>query len=240
MKERSSVPDIEIVTLDRIEISSEPWAWPFAADRRPDIDRYFAELQKKRTGVWNGRAILLHRHAIADNVLHGACFETDYASLCAWREWEFPDPGVCNVFACAALQAADGAWLVGEMASDTAAAGLQYFPCGTPEPSDIDAAGALDLTGNLVRELKEETGLDAATLDVAPGWTMVRDRSFLALMKTLAVRQNADELRAGIRRYIAAQAHSELVDAHIVRSLRDLDPRMPRFMRIFFEHVFGS
>ncbi|HEX4408147.1 MAG TPA: NUDIX hydrolase [Xanthobacteraceae bacterium] len=233
------MPDIEIATLDRIEIHFEPWSWPFSSERRPDIDPYFADLQQKRTGVWNGRAILLHRYAIEGDALRGACFETDYASLCAWREWEFPDRSVQNVFAGAALQASDGAWLVGEMAADTAASGQLYFPCGTPEPSDIDAAGVLDLTGNLVRELKEETGLEAAALDASPGWIMVRDRSFIALMKTLKARQNADELRAEIRRYIAAQDHSELVDAHIVRNLSELDPCMPRFMHIFFEHVFG-
>jgi 8-oxo-dGTP pyrophosphatase MutT (NUDIX family) len=233
------VSDSEIATLDRLDIGSASWVWPWANERRGDIDRYFADLQRKRSGVWNGRAILLNRYSIAQNVLRGTCFETDYASLCAWREWQFPDPNIHNVFACAALQAADGAWLVGEMASDTAAAGLFYFPCGTPEPSDIDATGALDLTGNLIRELHEETGLEAATLDLAPGWTMVRDRCFIALMKHLTARQNADELRGCIRRYIAAQAHSELVDAHIVRGLIDLDPRMPRFMTLFFEHVFG-
>ena len=46
-----------------------------------------------------------------------------------------------NFFVAAALRAADGAYLVGEMASDTAAAALLYFPCGTPEPDDINAGG---------------------------------------------------------------------------------------------------
>ncbi len=146
--------DSEIATLDRFEITFEPWRWPFAADRRADIDGFFASLQRDRPGVWNGRALLLQRYAIENGVLRGRCFETDYASLCAWRDWQFPDRSVHNVFAAAALQSADGAWLVGEMAPDTAAAGLRYFPCGTPEPDDIDAAGTLDLTGNLVRELQ--------------------------------------------------------------------------------------
>ncbi len=49
------------------------------------------------------------------------------------------DAGVFNVFAAAALRAADGAYLLGEMAPSTAAAGQLYFPCGTPDPEDITA-----------------------------------------------------------------------------------------------------
>jgi hypothetical protein len=237
--EWSSVSDLEIATLDRAEITSEPWSWPFATDRRADIDGFFTTLQRERPGVWNGRALLLNRYAIRDGILRGTCFETDYASLCAWRDWRFPDPSVHNIFAAAALQSADGAWLLGEMAPDTAAAGLRYFPCGTPEPSDVDATGTLDLEGNLVRELREETGLDMAELAVVPGWSFVRDRCYIALMKHLTARQSADELRARIMGIIAQQQRPELVDIHIVRGPNELDPRMPHFMTMFLEHAFG-
>ena len=74
-------------------------------------------------------------------MLHGSCFETDFASFCAWRELQCPDAGVFNVFADAAMLTTDGAYLVGEMASDTAAAGKLYFPSGTPEPVDLDRNG---------------------------------------------------------------------------------------------------
>ena len=232
------MPDIEIATLDRTEIVLEPWSWPFAADRREEIRRHFARLQRQRSGVWNGRALLLNRYAIGDRVLHGACFEADYASLCAWRDWEFPDTSVYNIFSAAALQAADGAYLVGEMAPDTAPAGLLYFPCGTPEPDDVDSGGALDLAGNLQRELREETGIDIGELAAEPGWSLVRDRGYIALMKRLRARQSAEELRAGIMRHIAREARPELTDVHIVRGPADIDPRMPRFMVAFLEHAW--
>jgi len=232
------VPDIEVATLDRAEIKLEPWSWPFASERRDAIDRYFAKLQQERAGVWNGRALLLQRYAVHDRVLRGACFETDFASLCAWRDWAFPDASVHNVFASAALQSADGAWLVAEMAPNTAAASLLYFPCGTPEPGDVDAAGTLDLAGNLERELREETGLAMAELAAAPGWSLVRDRCYIALMRRLTSRQTADELRSRIMRYIESQERPELVDIHIVRGPADLGPRMPRFMTVFLDHAF--
>jgi 8-oxo-dGTP pyrophosphatase MutT (NUDIX family) len=232
------VTDRDIITLDRAEIGFEPHTWRFAAERRDDIDRYFAELQSQRSGVWNGRALLLHRYAVAGGVLRGACFEADYASLCAWREWMFPDPGIYNFFTAAALRSADGAWLIGEMAPDTAAAGLIYFPCGTPEPDDLGTGNTFDLDGNLRRELLEETGIDADELTIAPGWGMTRDRNYMGFLKTMTARQNADELKDRIMRYIAGETRPEFVDIRIVRGPADLHPRMAPFTVMFLQHVW--
>lgn len=230
--------DTEIITLDRIDITTAPWSWPFAVERRTEIASYFAELQRQRSGIWNGRAILMQHYEIKDRVLRGTCFETDYASLCAWRHWQFPDRSVYNVFAAAALQAADGAWLAGEMAPDTAAAGLVYFPCGTPEPEDIDGAGRLDLAGNLARELIEEIGMTIEEFDAAPGWTLVHDRGYFGLMKHVTARADAQALRGRIMAHIAQQEHPEFVDIDILRGPDDLTPKLPSFMVAFLEHAW--
>jgi hypothetical protein len=225
----------EIVELDRVDIAVEPFSWRFATDRRGEVDRYFAELQRQRPGVWNGRVLLLNRYAIAGRTLHGACFETDYASFITWRDREFPDPTVYNFFAAAALRSADGAYLLGEMASYTAGAGRTYFCCGTPEPADIGADGTIDLDDNLSRELLEEIGIAIEEFDAAPGWTVVRDRCFLGFMKSLTARQNADELRERIRHHIASEKHPELADIRVVRGPGDIDSRMPPSVAAFLE-----
>jgi 8-oxo-dGTP pyrophosphatase MutT (NUDIX family) len=228
-------PNPEIFEVDRVEIAVEPWPWPFALEQRERIDRDFRLLQGRRPGVWNGRVLLLQRFAIADGALRGVSFETDYASFITWREREFPDPGVYNFFAAAALRAADGAYLLGEMASDTAGAGRTYFPCGTPEPDDIGPDGVFDLHGNLSRELLEETGITIGELDAEPGWTVVRDRCFLGLMKRLTARHGADELRGRIMGHIAGDRHRELADIRIVRGPADIDSRMPPSVVAFLE-----
>jgi 8-oxo-dGTP pyrophosphatase MutT (NUDIX family) len=233
-----SLPKPEIIEFDRVEIAVGPWSWEFARARRAEIDRHFAARRRERPALWNGRVLLVHRYVIVDAVLRGACFETDYASFLAWRDWDFPDPGVFNVFAAAALQTADGAYLVGEMAPSTAAAAQLYFPCGTPDPEDIGAGGLLDLAGSLARELREETGIDVATLDAAPGWCLVRDGGYLAVMKRLTAHQSAEELRAAIMRHLASESQPELSDIRIVRGPADLDPRMPAFIVAFLEQTW--
>jgi 8-oxo-dGTP pyrophosphatase MutT (NUDIX family) len=189
--------------------------------------------------LWNGRALLLRQYTVRDRVLQGTCFETDYASLLAWRDWEFPDPEVYNFFTAAALQSADGAYLVGEMAPYTASAGQWYFPCGTPEPSDVDASGKLDLVGNLRRELQEETGLDMDEVEVQPGWTVVHDRGFLGFMRSLAAHDNAGRLQSKIRCYIDNEQHPEFSDVRFVRRVDDLDDRMPHLFRAFLHNLLS-
>ena len=232
----SSASEIEIAALDRTEIVLEPWSWRFAAERRDEIDRHFVEVQRRRPGVWNGRILLLQRYAIAGAVLRGACFEADYASFCAWCDWKFPDPNVYNVFAAAALRGADGAFVLGEMARSTFNAGLLTFPCGTPEPADLDMGRVLDLGANLNRELMEETGLPIAELKPEPGWTMVRDRSYLALVRQVVAPLDAEALRARIVRNLAHQQAPEFVGVRIVRSPCDFDPAMPGFITAYLRH----
>jgi 8-oxo-dGTP pyrophosphatase MutT (NUDIX family) len=236
--QRSSVADIEIGALDRADIKFAPWVWPFAVQRRGEIDAHFVKLQRERPAVWNGRVLLLNHYEIRERVLHGTCFETDYASFCAWRRIDHADAGVFNVFADAAVLTADGAYLVGEMAPDTAGAGKLYFPSGTPEPDDLDASGMLDVEGNLRRELLEETGLNAEELNPQPGFTLVHAGDHIALVKTLRARQSAHELRSRIMKYIESEEHPELIDIHIVRSAADFDRAMPRYVTAFLTHCW--
>ena len=231
-------PDLAIGTVGRIAIALEPYQWPFAAERRGEIDRHFARFQRDRPGVWNGRVLLLKSFAIEGDVLRGVCFEADYASFCAWRDWGFPDPNVHNVFAAAALRSADGFYLLGEMAQSTANAGLLYFPCGTPEPADLDVRLMLDLHRNLDRELLEETGIAATEVAAEPGWSIVRDRGFVALIKSLAAPASGADLRARVLNHIAGAERPELADIRLVRGPTDLDPRMPRFVVAFLAHMW--
>jgi 8-oxo-dGTP pyrophosphatase MutT (NUDIX family) len=179
--------------------------------------------------------LLLKRYLICDATFLGSCFETDYASFIAWRHWNCPDPTVYNFFAAAALRAADGGYLVGEMAPYTAGAGRLYFPAGTPDPSDVDARGAFDPIDHLSRELREETGISIDELDAEPGWVLVRDRCTVALIRRLVSRENADDLRRRAMRHITDERQPELSDIRIVRGPAQLDARMPTFVKAFLQ-----
>ena len=81
-----------------LDLKVESWDWPFARERRGDIAAHFAERQRDKPGLWNGR-ILLGRNARFDGGTFSASyFEADFASLLAWRDWGFPRPstGCCS------------------------------------------------------------------------------------------------------------------------------------------------
>jgi 8-oxo-dGTP pyrophosphatase MutT (NUDIX family) len=230
---------IEIVPVERLELAFAPRPWPFANERRAEIDAHFDALQRSNPMFWNGRMLLLYQHAIRGAVFHGAYLETDFASMLAWRHWGFPDAGMKNCFALGALQCSDGAFVLGVMGAHTANAGRIYFPAGVPDLSDVDGA-RVDLTHNVMREVREETGLTAADFEAEDGWTTVLAGPRIAQVKLLRVCETAAELRARILAHLASETQPELADIRIVRSAADFDPMMPPFVTAFLTHVWGQ
>lgn len=229
--------DPKIFPIDRLALSFAPKAWPFAHERRAEIDAYFAELQRQKPAIWNGRVLLLYRQVVREGVFSGDYLETDYASFAAWRHWGMPKAGVHDCFGAAAVISADGAVLLGVMGTHTANAGWIYFPAGTPDPSDI-VDGAVDLERSVARELKEETGLDTSEFAPDPGWTTVLEGGLIVQIKILRSPLAAEELRARMLAHLAAEAEPELADIRVVRNRADFDPAMPRFVTVFLEALF--
>jgi hypothetical protein len=235
----SGAAALEIVPVERVEITVAPWQWEFAVKRRAEIEAHFAARQERQPALWNGRVLLLRDYRIENGLLSGSSFETDFASFVAWRDWDFPDRDVFNVFAMAAVRGADGGYLLGEMADHTASAGFLYFPCGTPDPKDV-TDGMLDLGGSAARELFEETGIDITKLSAWPGWSLVREQNFIALIKSFASAEQAQDLRARVMRYLASGAHPELSDIRIVRDRGDLTAQIPEFVITFLESIWSG
>jgi 8-oxo-dGTP pyrophosphatase MutT (NUDIX family) len=224
-----------VTTLD---LAVRPVAWPFAEERRAEIDGHFAEQQAERPKIWNGR-ILLGRDALfTEGRLAATYFETDFASFLAWRDWGFPDTAVFNGFGMGALRASDGAFVMGEMAQHTSNAGRIYFPSGTPDLDDV-RDGVLDLPGSVMREIAEETGLTAADYTAEADWHCVATGRSIAMMQILNLDMPGEAARARIEANLAEQAEPELSAIHLVRGMDDLAPTMPRFVTAFIAQQFG-
>ena len=167
-------------------------------------------------------------------------FATDYANLIAWTDMGHPDPAVANGFAMGAILTADGAFVLGQMAEHTANAGRLYFPCGTPDLSDVTPAGEVDLSTSLVREIEEETGIRADELAIAPGWTIIREGGLMAFMRTARLPYDAASARDRILAHLEADPKPELSDIRLVRALADLgDAPVPPVVPIFLRDAFG-
>ncbi|MCA6122137.1 NUDIX hydrolase [Bradyrhizobium sp. WSM 1704] len=226
------VPVIQRVTTLDLTLQQRPW--PFADQRRAEIDAHFAVQQRAKPSLWNGRVLLGRDLVFADDRLSANYFETDFASFLAWRDWGFPDPEIFNGFGMGALLASDGAFVLGEMGEHTANPGRIYFPSGTPDLDDI-RGDTVDIAGSVLRELEEETGLSPADCRADTDWHCIYTGPALAMMRILRADAPGEELRARIEANLARQDDPELAAIHLVRSRADLTGAMPRFVTAFIE-----
>ena len=225
-----------VATLD---LAVRPIAWSFAEERRTEIATHFAEKQRERPKIWNGRVLLGRDPVFTGDHFAATYFETDFASFLAWRDWGFPGPAVFNGFGMGALRASDGAFIMGEMAPHTANAGRVYFPSGTPDLDDV-RDGVLDIPGSVIRELGEETGLTTTDYRIEPGWHCVVTGPTVAMLQVINLDMPGDEARARIEANLAREAEPELSAIHLVRATSDLRPSMPRFVTAFVEQQFAA
>ena len=214
------------------------WAW--AEENASAVAANWERRRERTPAIFNGRVLMVAGTRLAGATLEADFFPTDYANLIAWTDMGEPDSGVANGFAMGALRTADGAFILGRMADHTANAGRLYFPCGTPDLSDVTEAGEVDLAASLVREIGEETGLNPAALSLQPDWTIVREGGLLAFMQLAQLSIDAATARERILAHLAADERPELSDIRIVRSLGDLgDAPMPAVVPAFLRDVFA-
>jgi 8-oxo-dGTP pyrophosphatase MutT (NUDIX family) len=225
--------------VDEIESAYHERAWDFAHERAGEIDAHWSRLCAERAGLFDGRVLVVDRWGVDERagkrVFSTRHFATNFRNFIAMRDWLFPDPGVRNCFAAAALVSRDGDWLLGEMSGGTANAGRVYFPCGTPDMDDV-VGSQVDLAGSVLRELEEETGLAPHEVSVDAGWTIILESGRIACMKIVRSPLSTDELVARVRAFLAAEKDAELAGVHVVRSRADLKPAaMPPFIIAFLD-----
>jgi 8-oxo-dGTP pyrophosphatase MutT (NUDIX family) len=232
-----TLPVVHRVTA--LDLALRPAPWPFAEQRRADIDAHFALKQGEKPQLFNGRVLLARHPVFSADRFSADFFETDFASFLAWRDWGFPDASVFNGFGMGALRCSDGAFVMGEMGRHTANAGRIYFPSGTPDLDDI-RGDAVDIAGSVAREVEEETGLAPADYRAGAEWECVVSGVAVAMIRVLDVDGSGDALRARIEANLARQHQPELAAIHLVRGRGDLTAAMPRFVTAFIERQFSA
>jgi 8-oxo-dGTP pyrophosphatase MutT (NUDIX family) len=225
---------VAIHRVTQLDLKCGKWTWPFAVERRADIDGHFAHQQTGKPQLWNGRVLLGRNPVFSGDRFSADYFEADFASFLTWRDWGFPDRSVFNGFGMGALRGSDGVFVLGEMAGHTANAGRIYFPAGTPDLDDL-RDGMVDIAGSVAREVEEETGLTAADYRGDEHWDCVVSGAAIAIIRILNVELPGEALRAKIAANLAKHLSPELVAIHLVRGPADFTPAMPRFVTAFIE-----
>jgi len=232
-----------IETIDALDCRLVEASWAFARDEDGKIAEHWRRRVEANPTLYDGIVLLANRveRRTRDGgvTLEIDCFETRFSRFVAWRDFGFPDCGVHNVFAMAALRSSDGAFLLGEMGQAHALPGARFFPGGTPDLNDVEA-GKVDLYGSLVRELAEETGLGLDIARIEPAWRVVFEARRVACLKIVDWPAPAAEIAERVARHIARDAKPELARAHMVHGRKELDdPRIPAFVRLFLQEMLS-
>lgn len=225
---------LAIHRVTRLDLKCGAWTWPFAAERRAEIDAHFARQQAEKPELWNGRVLLGRNPVFSGDRFSADYFEVDFASFLAWRDWGFPDKRVFNGFGMGALRGSDGVFVLGEMAAHTANGGRIYFPSGTPDLDDL-RDGMVDIPGSVAREVEEETGLTPADYTAFDHWDCIVSGAAIAFIRILDVDMPAEAVRRTIEANLATHLSPELAAIHLVRGVADFTPPMPRFVTAFIE-----
>jgi 8-oxo-dGTP pyrophosphatase MutT (NUDIX family) len=231
-----------IFEVAELDLAYEPAPWAFAESRADEIAAHWAKRQQALPHLFDGRVLLLGRHQFATRgdgatILRGAYFETDFKAFLAWRDFGFPDVHVCNCFSMAALQSADGAFVLGEMGPHTANAGAVYFASGTPDRSDIFGK-KVDLGASVRRELQEETGISPDEVAMAAGWTIVYAPPRIACLKITRSPDKAKDIKERVDSFLADDPNPELTRMHIVRRKQEISAlHCPRFIVDFLNYA---
>lgn len=216
--------------------------WAFPRENADAIAAHWQTRIARAPGMFDGTVLLCCDHAVADRAARLDLFATRYATFTYYRDTRhadarIADARIANAFAAIVPWTSDGAVLLGEMGARTANAGQLYFPCGTPDPDDIQGA-RVDLAGSAARELAEETGLalpDKAETD----WVLLEGEGQLAFLRPVRFPETAARLVARIADHLGAEAEPELAGMHVVRGRDDIDAaRMPGFVRAYLADAF--
>jgi 8-oxo-dGTP pyrophosphatase MutT (NUDIX family) len=231
--------DVQVFGVTDVHCHLSPREWPFITGRNTEIEAHWRRVSEGKPAVFNGRVLLGHQWRHIDERFEATFFETDYAAVLSWLA--FGEQGdAWNIFAMAALRSSDGAYLLGEMSGGTAQAGKIYFPAGTPDRGDI-IGETVDLSGSVLRELEEETGLTRNDVAEDEAWTVLVTDKKVALMREVRSVLSAEALQNRIEAFLASDPQAELARIHIVRSVADLDAaRMPRATLAFLTNRLGG
>ena len=221
----------------RLTFSSENWR--FSQDNHVSISENWASEKMKRPSLFNGEVLIAQPIRSSDGNFFIQLFSSDYASLRYWQKM----PGVDEFrlpFGLPALRTLDGYFVMGRMSSKTANSGMVYFPSGTLSGEDLIGSDADCFSRSVMRELKEETGLENRDVSLGHRWLVIETRKSLACFVDAKLRFSRDELLerfSGFRQTQGADAElEELVFVKQDKDLISLDT--PIAQKRFFDMIF--
>jgi 8-oxo-dGTP pyrophosphatase MutT (NUDIX family) len=231
------IPRNRILPVDQVDVRLDPDPHPFETANAAAIEENWRAETRANPALFDGTVVLLSEFGYAGGRLFGRCHAVRYATFMYWRKDRVGT--VAHAFAHPMLVAGDNALIAIRMAAHTVNAGRVYFAAGSFEPEDFPD-GVVDPHGNMVREVKEETGLDI--LDARRGerhYALATERGTV-IFRRYFLDETAVEIANRIRDFVAGESEPEIEEPVIIRNARDLPEGLMPHMRPLVEWHFSG
>lgn len=219
-EENATLAQVFEVAACEISVADDA-SWPFVEAHAAEIDRHWQATTRHNQQFFDGIVLLTSRFEVRAGVLEIDLFRTRFRNYLYWRHCGFAGEGVIDGFGTALIHSADGAVVLIRQQAGNVNEGLYYTPSGFIDEGDVDRQGRVDIVASIAREIEEETGLGAGSLQRRPGCLVARSGAQLAIGVRFDSALAAEDLGRSIRAAIAAQERPELAEVRLVRSLAD-------------------
>jgi 8-oxo-dGTP pyrophosphatase MutT (NUDIX family) len=232
------LPRNVILPVDAIDVRLDPGPHPFARDNAEAIAENWQREIAANPALFDGTVVLLSQLAYRDNRLIGRCHAVTYSTFMLWRK-RHENSGAEHAYAHAMLVAGDNALVAIRMGSHTVNAGRVYFAAGSFEPIDF-RDGLVDVDFNMIREVREETGLDLSAARRGVRWHALSTASGTVIFRRYHVDEPADRIARRISAFVATETDPEIEGPVIIRHAADLPKGLSPHMKPLIEWHFAG
>ncbi|MER9333193.1 hypothetical protein NKJ06_04165 [Mesorhizobium sp. M0293] len=232
------LPRNVILPVDAIDVRLDPDPHPFALNNAEAIAENWQREIAANPALFDGTVVLLSQLAYRYNRLVGRCHAVTYSTFMLWRKRR-ENSGAEHAYAHAMLVAGDNALVAIRMGPRTVNAGRVYFAAGSFEPLDF-RDGLVDVDFNMIREVREETGLDLTGAERGKRWHALSTNSGTVIFRRYQATAPADELARRISAFVATETDPEIEGPVIIRHAVDLPEGLSPHMKPLIEWHFAN
>ena len=232
------LPKNVILPVDAVDVRLDPGQHPFERDNAAAIAENWRRESAANPALFDGTVVLLAELAYRGGHLVGRCHAVRYSTFLHWRN-DRTVAGAGHAFAHAMLVSADNALVAIRMGAHTVNAGRIYFAAGSFEPIDF-AGGQVDIGANMIREVREETGLDLAVAEQDERYHLLSTERGTVVFRRYRLAEPAGEIARRIDAFVAAETEPEIEGPVIIRHPGDLPPGLMPYMKPLIEWHFSG
>ena len=232
------LPRDAIVPVRSAIVRLDPGPHPFERANAAAIDENWRAETEANPALFDGKVVLLSSLTYADGRLEGLCHIIRFATFMLWRKTR-PLGSAEHAYAHAMPVTSDNALILIRMAGHTVNAGRAYFAAGSFEPQDFHE-GMADIDFNMLREVREETGLDLSGCERDPIYHLRSSEGASVIFRRYYLNEPAETVAERIRAFVAAEVEPEIEGPVIVRGPSDLPVDMALHIPAMIEWHFAN